>query len=495
VGSSGRVGWPCSHHGHARHWRRVAPMPRRDDCGLGDEPAQEPPPPHRAVTVGGRLRPIALGARFRQVLLGGGVIRQLALLMLWLPSAPAAAQEISGAADFDLTKGIAGLDLGDNDLTNNERLGRWLGEAYHSAIRFDDGLWRQVRTDLESLVMVAKSGAPALALALGTAFYSYYFWLGGADKLVDLQAGEQAIEMTRLSIDHGGCADADLDLNEFFDRQCQMRWRQLMLLEAEMGQHLAVDLHDIRSAARALGGAHRSFDTLRKLPFSQTYLSFGVPYAKPHDLNYNMDHYPHVRIGPVWPSRHVPLASFLEEHYEDFKADLHRILEAGSFWDLHRGAFISETQFTPQDDDWQTVYMFANQKWVERNCDAAPRTCELLKTRPEIAGCRSSSAGAGFLRLRPGARLKPHFGNSPRLTAHLGLVTPELGDIHLRVGDATVKWAAGRAVIFDDTYIHRVQHDGLEPRFIFHLWFCHPCDSENWDNPPEKQPEVCQWPR
>jgi len=304
-----------------------------------------------------------------------------------------------------------------------------------------------------------------------------------------------ALDLMQLGVEHNRCSDPLLDMDRFLERQCHMRWRQLLLISAELARHLAVELLDVRRAAQALRGAQGFARAARALPFFKQFEVLGARLSEPHDMNYNMDHYPHVNLGPLWPKELVPLAAYLEAHFEEFRSDLQRIRDAQTFWGLHRGAFVSETQFTPQDEDWQTVYLFVNQKWVDRNCEVAPRSCELLRARPEIAGCRTSSAGAGFLRLHPGARLKPHFGNGPRLSVHLGLETPQVGDIHMHVGSKTVRWQEGRAVVFDDTFIHKVKHDGVEPRFVLLLWFCHPCDSEHWENPPEKQPEVCRWPR
>mmetsp|Transcript_69787 Transcript_69787/g.220288 ORF Transcript_69787/g.220288 Transcript_69787/m.220288 type:complete len:119 (+) Transcript_69787:2-358(+) len=105
-------------------------------------------------------------------------------------------------------------------------------------------------------------------------------------------------------------------------------------------------------------------------------------------------------------------------------------------------------------------------------------------------------AGAGFLRLRPGGRLKPHFGNSPRLSAHLALIVPP-GEIHMSVGSQTVSWVEGKVLVFDDTFIHSVTHRGLEPRYVLNVWMCHPCDPTNGRSSEaagEELPEFCHGP-
>lgn len=421
-------------------------------------------------------------------------------LALVLCRSPALGEQAAGAAGggvlaapppIDLSRGLAALELGEDELANHELLSRWFGEAFHSLLRYDSESWLAVRQQLEGLA-VAAVRAPELAFAVGSVFYSYFWW--GDGTAIDVPAGERAVRLLRAGLDHTGCGNPALTGDSFVNRQCHMRWRQVLLVSAEVARYLALDASDVRRAAVALREATSLMQVMRELPFFETFRLLGASLQEPHDMNYNMDYYPHVNVGPVWPKEWVPLASFLEEHFDVFLAELQQFRDAETFWGLHRAAFVSETQFTPQDEDWQTVYLFMNQKFVEQNCKVAPRTCELLRSRPELGGCRASSAGAGFVRLRPGARLKPHFGNGPRLTAHLGLEVPEVGDIHMTVGSATLRWQRGRALIFDDTYIHKVRHDGLEPRFVLLLWFCHPCDSEHWDNPPEQQPEVCRWP-
>merc|ERR1711934_909943 len=76
--------------------------------------------------------------------------------------------------------------------------------------------------------------------------------------------------------------------------------------------------------------------------------------------------------------------------------------------------------------------------------------------------------------MRPGGRLKTHFGNAPRLTVHLALIVPA-GEIRMSVGYETVRWEEGRVLAFDDTFIHQVIHNGDEPRYVMNVWMCHLC--------------------
>merc|ERR1719265_320062 len=128
-------------------------------------------------------------------------------------------------------------------------------------------------------------------------------------------------------------------------------------------------------------------------------------------------------------------------NYPTIRGELDAILAAGeTFRDLDLQTRNAETQFGPRGDDWLTAYMFRNAQRIESVCSHAPKTCDLLQSRPEIAGCHMGGSGAGFLRMRPGGRLKPHFGNAPRLSVHLGLIVPSTGEISMSVGYETIRW-------------------------------------------------------
>jgi aspartyl/asparaginyl beta-hydroxylase (cupin superfamily) len=190
------------------------------------------------------------------------------------------------------------------------------------------------------------------------------------------------------------------------------------------------------------------------------------------------------------------MAGFLEAHFETILNELKSILSVdGRFDSMQRNTRNAEPQFGPRDDDWQTAYLARGGEFIQTACEFAPETCALMRLRPEVADCKGSLSGVGFLRLQPGARLKPHFGNSPRLTVHLGLIVPP-GDIHMVVGGEVVRWVAGKAIVFDDTFVHSVRHDGLESRYVLLTWMCHPCDPTNGRRPDENTevPEYCNGP-
>eukprot|EP00928_Gymnodinium_smaydae_P065197 TRINITY_DN48375_c0_g1_i1.p1 TRINITY_DN48375_c0_g1~~TRINITY_DN48375_c0_g1_i1.p1 ORF type:complete len:371 (+),score=40.50 TRINITY_DN48375_c0_g1_i1:88-1113(+) len=319
------------------------------------------------------------------------------------------------------------------------------------------------------------------------AFYSYFWWEGPQNSAMNVAAVKTASLMLHRSIQHRRCDSADLPLHAFFAAQCHLRWRHLLMVSAELARYIVVNLKDVALGAHATRDAATFLQQARQVPFFRRHEGLGSPWLqliRGHDTSFNEDFFPQISYGPVWPSNVVPLASFLEAHHSEFLADLQAILEADDkrFEELHRSnknAGSHYREFGPREDDWQTLYFIRGKTWNEGACRAAPRTCELLRSRPELTACSLGNSGAGFLRLRPGGRIKPHFGVAPRLSAHLGLIVPDLGEMYMSVGGQFVRWETGRAVVFDDTFVHSVQHDGNEPRYVLNAWFCHPCDSEH----------------
>ncbi|WP_231925988.1 aspartyl/asparaginyl beta-hydroxylase domain-containing protein [Micromonospora echinofusca] len=80
---------------------------------------------------------------------------------------------------------------------------------------------------------------------------------------------------------------------------------------------------------------------------------------------------------------------------------------------------------------------------------------------------------AGFSRMAPGTRIKPHQGWVTTVyRAHLGLVVPE--DCALRVGDETRQWREGKTFVFDDTVTHEAWNYGSSDRVVLLFDFARP---------------------
>ncbi|MGC6727993.1 aspartyl/asparaginyl beta-hydroxylase domain-containing protein, partial [Escherichia coli] len=87
---------------------------------------------------------------------------------------------------------------------------------------------------------------------------------------------------------------------------------------------------------------------------------------------------------------------------------------------------------------------------VDENLARCPHTSQLIE---QIPGLNS----AIFSILAPGTHIPAHRGVTKGLiTCHLGLVVPRDGDVRMRIGNRTVRWAEGETLVFDDTYDHEV---------------------------------------
>lgn len=107
------------------------------------------------------------------------------------------------------------------------------------------------------------------------------------------------------------------------------------------------------------------------------------------------------------------------------------------------------------------LYFFGSK--VAANCAKCPRTTAAIEAVPDLTT-------AGFSRLAPNTRIKPHVGYTDKvLRCHLGLITPEACAI--RVGSETQVWREGRCLIFDDTLEHEAWNHSAEDRVVLLLDF------------------------
>ncbi|CAK0805952.1 unnamed protein product [Prorocentrum cordatum] len=445
-------------------------------------PSARPAPPAASTAPGARARAGALAAR---VAGGPRPMPGVARLLRGAALGVAAAQPLAWPPAPQGPLVVGGVEFSrEDDLENVEKLSNLFGSVFYTKVLSPgdssvDEAWQGLSSDIWALAEHAAQ-APSLALAVSMTLYSYFWWEGPHSGQLDLRSGRLAAELMYASLGHSGCRDRGLSLLEFFVRQCHMRWRYLMMLLGEVGRHLVLQRRDLAAGAEVLGQARACFREMAGLP---QFGSGPAPMQLPHQANFNEDYFPAAvaRQGPVWRSgaQDVPMAAFLEENFPTIRAELDSILAVeGAFDGLDAQTRNAETQFGPRGDDWLTAYMVRNTEFFEPVCALAPRTCALLRSRPEVAGCRMGGSGAGFLRMRPGGRLKPHFGNAPRLSVHLGLIVPE-GEIFMSVGNEVVRWEEGRALVFDDTFIHSVTHNEAKPRYVLNVWMCHPCDAEN----------------
>jgi aspartate beta-hydroxylase len=80
-----------------------------------------------------------------------------------------------------------------------------------------------------------------------------------------------------------------------------------------------------------------------------------------------------------------------------------------------------------------------------------------------------------FSGAEPGTHIAPHYGSSNlRLRHHLGIEIPEPEAARIRVGTEWRQWKQGRAMAFDDSFEHEVEHEGKKLRIVLSVDVWHP---------------------
>jgi hypothetical protein len=139
----------------------------------------------------------------------------------------------------------------------------------------------------------------------------------------------------------------------------------------------------------------------------------------------------------------------------------------------HKGFIANQDlDIVPDLDEkaWTELLLFERGQWDYRLCSIGMpfhNTCKALRGLPEIEGTyRGYRAGqVSFLRLRPGTHLSAHYGSvNWRLVASCGVIVPE--NVHLRVGQEDTQWKENECLVFDDSFLHEVWHNGTSDRYV-----------------------------
>lgn len=342
-------------------------------------------------------------------------------------------------------------------------------EYFEAKFYLDHKTWVLEDKELEEALSLGRRALQEPVLALAAAQVLYMFaWFRRSGELIreNIAAAAQLFEH---SIQAGGC-DPALPTNEWVDRACDIRWAQSAMLYNWLGE-TDDDAH------RGQSFLSRGDLLLHGLKNQSRYGTVGKMWTSPRHINFNSLRFPSAPSRPLWDSSKVPLAVFLEQNHRALKAELEALLEAPGdlFEQLRMLDGSKECLATP--GGWETVRIVRYGEWYDLFCNLAPRTCELLASRPEISNC--SYVNANYQKLLPNAHLKPHFGNAPRLAAHLPVLAPEPLRAAMTVGGEKTLWVEGRVIVFDDTFSHAVSHWGSAPRYVLNIWFCHPCDENN----------------
>ncbi|WP_325345032.1 aspartyl/asparaginyl beta-hydroxylase domain-containing protein [Xylophilus sp.] len=156
-----------------------------------------------------------------------------------------------------------------------------------------------------------------------------------------------------------------------------------------------------------------------------------------------------------------PGLRLLDAHWETIRAEALALAAAQRIRAAERNDDAGFNSFFKEG--WTRFYL----KWYEAHHPSAqalcPQTVALLKRIPEVKA-------ALFAVLPAGGKLNPHrdpYAGSIRY--HLGLVTPNDDRCYIEVDGQRYSWRDGESVLFDETFIHRVENTTAQGRIIL---FC-----------------------
>ena len=122
---------------------------------------------------------------------------------------------------------------------------------------------------------------------------------------------------------------------------------------------------------------------------------------------------------------------------------------------------------------WQIFHLYDQGCKVSANCSTCPQTTALLDSVSDLMiGCVYGNAMISIL--EPGSEIEAHTGPCNfRLRCHLALF--ESKSYMIQVGSEVRIWERGKLMVFDDSFVHRVWHEGGEGDkervvLIFDVW-------------------------
>ncbi|CAE7882584.1 WARS1, partial [Symbiodinium microadriaticum] len=279
---------------------------------------------------------------------------------------------------------------------------------------------------------------PVLALAGAQVLYMFG-WFRSTGELIWENILSSA-ELFERSIYVSDCKP-EHSYEVWHDNACDIRWTHAILLYHWLAQTDTTSQQQAyqKKAQELLEGIKRvqKYEPVSSAwtsPGHVTFAAFCSLVAATETLSYlKLKHEQQVNFNsiifagkpsrPIWATAELPIGKWLEEHHHIFKAELQAILnEPGDVYgQLMKIDPSREHLATP--GGWDTLRIVRYHNWFEVFCQLAPVTCELIKTRPEINECKFMNVN--YVRLNPGTHLKPHYGNGPRLSAHLSVIAPE----------------------------------------------------------------------
>lgn len=175
------------------------------------------------------------------------------------------------------------------------------------------------------------------------------------------------------------------------------------------------------------------------------------------------ERYSKVGAGTFFDASLFPWSKELEENWEIIRQELDAVLKNHD--DIPSPHEISsENDLISNDKRWKTYLFYVYSHKVEENLKECPETARLLANIPGMTT-------AFFSILAPYKMIPKHRGPyNGVIRYHLGLKVPQAKE-HCKIFvDADEgHWEEGKALIFDDSYIHHVWNATNEERVVLFL--------------------------
>lgn len=168
--------------------------------------------------------------------------------------------------------------------------------------------------------------------------------------------------------------------------------------------------------------------------------------------------WPGLTSKPVHDPADFPWTRALREAAADIRAEMQAVNER-----FERARYDSDVNEKP----WTTYYFYLQRQAMTEHLRACPRTAEALAQVPtnRLHVCYSA--------IQPGGSLAPHTGpTNTSLTVHLGLAN--CAGAKMYVADRVVDYRDDDLFIFDDSYVHWVEHEGTAVRCTLMITIWHP---------------------
>eukprot|EP00756_Hemistasia_phaeocysticola_P049299 Hpha_TRINITY_DN23758_c0_g1::TRINITY_DN23758_c0_g1_i1::g.93111::m.93111/K00476/ASPH; aspartate beta-hydroxylase len=245
----------------------------------------------------------------------------------------------------------------------------------------------------------------------------------------------------------------------------------LEVLQSRSPRALVPNLHSCpsRFAGPAAAACLRHNNSKAHRALYQQAIQMGVPWNDPLQL-------PPVFLSkisskPWWDGKDIPIIQTLESVYSTARAELETLLLTPKGNTLF--SFVDQNLVGGAGDgEWRELLIFSLSSggWNEEACDVLPSVCQALRGRLELEGVPKGvltlehwselPTKVAVLRLQRGTSLASHFGGSNlRLVSHLGLAVPEDGPELFVSKEPPRRWVEGKAIVFDDSYLHSVRWD------------------------------------